>query len=62
MVRYKTEEEKNKEMRIYLEKLEKDALENQVKAKKEAFKALYETGVIYKDGNIKEKIVIDSHL
>lgn len=62
MKRYKTSLEEIKDMKKYVEKFKLDALENQLKAKEEAHTALYETGVLYKDGTKKEEIVIDTHL
>ena len=44
-------------MRIYVEELEKRALSSKEQAKKDAKKALKETGVINKNGTVKKKIV-----
>ena len=52
----------NKEFKLYVEALEKEAVTNPLLAKEKAQKALIETGVLYKDGNIKKKIVKISHL
>ncbi len=44
-------------MKIYVERLEKQALDSEEQAKEDAKKALRETGVINKNGTIKKKIV-----
>lgn len=52
----------NNGMREFLNKLIKLSEENPEKAQKEAEKALYKTGVTYKDGTLKEQIVTESYL
>lgn len=44
-------------MKLYIRKLESQAEFSEVQAKKDAKKALLETGVINKNGTIKKKIV-----
>ncbi len=59
---YKSESDRIKEFKLYVEALEKEAVNNPLIAKEKAQKALIETGVLYKDGNIKKEIVKISHL
>ncbi len=52
---YKSESDRIKEFRLYVEALEKEAVTNPLLAKEKAKKALIATGVLYKDGNIKKR-------
>lgn len=59
---YKSDSDRIKEFKLYVEALEKEAVTNPLLAKEKAQNALIETGVLYKDGNIKKEIVKISHL